>query len=122
MLTVGEAIDRTDALVPNTVAREQKMGWLNQLDGQAWQEVILTHAREVDTAFEPHATESAELLIPPPYDEVYHYYLCMKMHLAGREITAYNNARMLFNSAYLTWQDYYNRVCSPLAKTIGFTL
>ena len=122
MLTVGEAINRTDALVPNTIAREQKMAWLNQLDGLAWQEVILTHAREVEAEFVPHKTESAELLIPPPYDEVYHYYLCMKMHLAGREIAAYNNARMLFNSAYLTWQDYYNRVCSPLSKAVGFTL
>ena len=122
MLSVGEAINRTDALVPNTIAREQKMAWLNQLDGLAWQEVILTHAREGEAVFEPHRTESAALLIPPPYDEVYHYYLCMKMHLTGREIAAYNNARMLFNSAYLTWQDYYNRVCSPLSKTVGFTL
>ena len=28
MLTVGETIDRTDALVPNPIAREQKMAWL----------------------------------------------------------------------------------------------
>lgn len=122
MLTVGETIDRTDALVPNPIAREQKMAWLNQLDGLAWEEVIRTHAGEVDAAFAPHETESAEMLIPPPYDEVYHYYLCMKMHLAGREIAAYNNARMLFTSAYVTWQDYYNRVCTPLSQTVGFTL
>lgn len=122
ILTVGEAIDRTDALAPNTIAREQKTAWLNQLDGLAWNEVILTHARETEAEFTPHADETDELLIPPPYDEVYHYYLCMKMHLAGREIAAYNNARLLFNTAYMVWQDYYNRACAPLARTVGFTL
>ena len=124
-MTLNDAISRLDELKPNSFSRGQKIYWLSALDGAVKKEIIDTHEGGEGICFAPYeerAGENPELLIPPPYDEVYHYYLCMKMHLAGREIAAYNNARMLFNNAYVTWQDYYNRVCTPLSQTVGFTL
>ena len=113
MLTVGETIDRTDALVPNPIAREQKMAWLNQLDGLAWEEVIRTHAGEVDAAFAPHETESAEMLIPPPYDEVYLRYLEAQTDYANGEYDRFNNSNAMYAAAYTAFARAYNRSHLP---------
>ena len=42
-MTIQEAIDRVDILKPNHFTDEDKIGWLNTLDGQVWRELITTH-------------------------------------------------------------------------------
>lgn len=121
-MTVNEAIARTDALKPNAVTRDQKLAWLNQLDRLAFNEVILTHEHEDGIVFEPYTSGTETLLVEEPYDEVYHHYLSMQIDLAGREINMYNNNRTLFNNAYLTWQDYYNRKVMPLQNVRDFKI
>jgi len=112
-VTAGEIIRRTDRLRPNTLALEEKLAWLTQLDRRAFEEVILTHEHE-DAAFEGHPNSESEMLIPPPWDEVYHFFLCMQMDLAGREMVMYNNDRALFASAWMAWADWVNRKLMPL--------
>ena len=121
-MTVNEAINRTDALKPNAVSREQKIAWLNQLDNLAFNEVVLTHEHEDGAAFTPYTTGTETLLMAAPYDEAYHHYLSMQIDLAGREIGMYNNDKTLFNNAYLTWQDYYNRTVMPLQKVADYKI
>lgn len=38
-----ELIENADALEPNQYSFEQKLGWLSELDGQIYREVILAH-------------------------------------------------------------------------------
>lgn len=121
-MTVNEAIARTDALKPNAVTRDQKLAWLNQLDRLAFNEVILTHEHEDGIVFEPYTSGTETMLVEEPYDEVYHHYLSMQIDLTGREINMYNNNRTLFNNAYLTWQDYYNRKVMPLQNVRDFKI
>ena len=121
-MTANEAIDRTDALKPNAVTRDQKLAWLNQLDRLAFNEVILTHAHEEGITFKPYTKGTEELLMAAPYDEVYHHYLSMQIDLASREIGMYNNNKTLFNSAYLTWQDYINRTRMPLQQVTDYRI
>lgn len=118
--TAQALIDRTDELRPNTVSFEMKLHWLSCLDQRAYEEVIARH--EGAGTCQPLLTGQEELLIPPPYDEVYHHYLAMQMDLAGREIAAYNNDRALFNSAWITWQDAYNRAHMPLTQAERWTV
>lgn len=115
-MTYQQIINRTDALRPNALTFQQKLGWLADLDGRAFDEVILTHEHEEGAEYSRPADGTEDVLIASPYDEVYHHYLCMQMDLAGREIAAYNNDRALFNSAWLTWQDAYNRGHMPISQ------
>ena len=121
-MTVNEAIARTDALKPNAVTRDQKVAWLNQLDRLAFNEVILTHEHADGATFEPYTDGTEILIIPEPYDEVYHYYLSMQIDLVGREIDMYNNNKTLYNNAYLTWQDYHNRTVMPLSRVSDYRI
>lgn len=42
-MTIQEALDELDAMMPNAVARETKVKWLSVLDGTIHNEVIMTH-------------------------------------------------------------------------------
>ena len=85
-MTAQAVIDRTDRLRPNAVSFADKLGWLTQLDLRAFQEVILTHEHEEGITFTGHTDGESQVLIPPPYDEVYHYYVCRWICAAGRSI------------------------------------
>lgn len=115
-MTGQQAILKTDALRPNALTFEQKLGWLSDLDGLAFREVIMTHEHEEGTTFERYIDGSEELIIQPPDTDVYHFYLCMQIDLACRELAPYNNDKALFNNAYMTWQDAYNREHMPIVK------
>lgn len=55
-----------------------------------------------------------ELLIPPPWDEVYVYYLYAQMDQRLGEIERYNNDAALFNAAWNDAVTWYNRTHMPL--------
>lgn len=54
------------------------------------------------------------LLIPPPYDEVYVYYLYAQTDQRLGEIERYNNDAALFNNAWAEAVRWYNRNHMPL--------
>ena len=54
-----------------------------------------------------------KLIAPHPYDEVYVLYLQSQIDLGNMEIAKYNNAKALFNQAYITYTDHYNRTHMP---------
>lgn len=115
-MTARELIARTDRLRPNTLPFEEKLKWLEELELRAFQEVILTHEHEAGLTFRGPGEGEGELLIPAPFREVYHYYLCMQMDLTGREMVMYNNDRALFENAWTAWQDHVNRSLMPESK------
>ena len=47
-----------------------------------------------------------ELRVPPPYDELYRFYLEAQIHYANGEMARYNNAAAQWNNAFLTYKDY----------------
>lgn len=113
-MTAKEAINKTDALRPNALTFDQKLGWISDIDALAFREVVLTHEHEEGMTFKRYETGDEELIIQPPDADVYHHYLCMQISLSSRELDNYNNDRALFNNAYMTWQDAYNREHMPL--------
>ena len=53
------------------------------------------------------------LQIKEPYDNIYEYYLDMRIaHVTG-DTTAYNNAAEMFNSAYQAFRRYFSRTNYP---------
>lgn len=128
-MTIGEAIAIVDRLRPNRFTREDKVRWLGELDALIWQDLIITHERPAPRVeegwvgapcafheFEKYpddAADDAELLVKFPHDSIYQRYLESQIDLHNMEITKYNNSRSLFNNAYLTYTDWYNRTHMP---------
>jgi hypothetical protein len=114
-MTVNEAITHVNNLEPNQYSDEDKLGWLNQLDGQIFDELILTHEHEEGAEFSPHTETTEDLLVPAPYDrEVYTNYLKAMIADANHETLKYNGSMTLFNSAYARYAAKINREKMPL--------
>ena len=94
-MTIREAIELVDRLKPNQYGSADKLRWLSELDGAVWHEIWSAHETAVP-AFAGYGPETdldgTALLIGWPYDEIYRWYLEMKIDDANGEMTKYNNS------------------------------
>lgn len=119
-MKVGECIAMVDALKPNKFSMTDKLRWLSDIDGTIVRELIDTHENSpISGPFKPYTEGDDErvLIVAAPYDTLYRWYLESQIDLGNREIGSYNNSRNLFNQAYQTYTDHYNR--THLAKQRG---
>ena len=56
-----------------------------------------------------------ELLVPHPYDRLYHLYVIAMIDLYNRETDLYTNDMAVFNSAMQEYRSYYRRTNRPAA-------
>ena len=124
-MTVREAIALVDRLKPNKFSEADKVKWLSDIDGLIVRELVDSHENSpLEGEFEGYtdlATNGdVELLAPYPYDILYRWYLESQIDLGNMEIAKYNNSKTLFNNAYLTFTDHYNRTHMPKRKVQGF--
>jgi hypothetical protein len=78
---------------------------------------------EAACAFNGYTENTAlttELLIPHPYDEVYIRWLESQIDYANGEYGKYNNSMAMYNTAYVAFQNYYNRTHMPIGKKFKF--
>lgn len=137
VMRLVEAIGNVDSLKKNQVPDDMKRKWLSDLEGLIIQEIILTHEipdrlvenEAVNTYVKTEGTEDvygAEtdgetlLLAPPPYDDVYFWWLAAKIDMAAGDTKKYESDTQMYNNAYLTLQDFWNRTYMPLQKVCGF--
>lgn len=121
-MTVSEAIALVDKLKPNHYTTAQKVGWLNDLDGMLFDDVVLTHQRDeaVPDAFVPYdaAGDLQDVLIAPhPYDSIYRFWLESQIDLENAELVKYNQDAALYNQALDNFGAWYNRNYRPIHKT-----
>ena len=119
-MTIQAAIDMIDTLKPNMFPHHQKVAWLSDLDGLIWREIVLTHegvdpGRTFD-GYDQDTNPSADLLAPEPYTDIYRHYMATKMDIANRETGEYAKDTVLFNNAWQTLCDYWNRKQLPLLR------
>ena len=62
-MTAGEVITLVDALEPNQYTEQNKLTWLDRLDGQIFNEVIYTHAHEEGAHYTPLSSGDDELIV-----------------------------------------------------------
>ena len=113
-MTAGEAITMVDDLEPNQYTEQNKLTWLVRLDGQIFEELILTHEHEEGAVFTPPSSAADELLVPFPYDGIYNYWLQAMIALENGEGTKYITQMQLFNAGYKNFAWMYNRKYKPL--------
>ena len=122
-MTLIEAINHTDAIVPNSFPQAEKVRWISTLDGIVKKEIIDTHDGAEEFTFDGYNENTlltTELLIPAPYDDVYVRYLEMQIYYYNGEYGRYNNATAMYNTMYSAFEKYYNRTHMPKGKKNKF--
>lgn len=118
-----EAISKIDNLKHNTYTHEDKVAWLSRLDFMVKQEIMDTHEDNEGAGFLGYDTDSdveTELLVPPPYDEVYLRWLEAQIDYANGEYSKYNNSIAMFNASYQGYSNYYNRTHMPKGSRMKY--
>lgn len=111
-MTIIEAINKIDSLKPNSYTQEDKIKWLSILDGIIKKEIIDTHEGGEDVTFEgyePDTEVTTVLLVPSPYDDVYVKWLEAQIDYTNGDTAKYNNSMAMYNTAYSSFERYYNR-------------
>lgn len=124
-MTINEVIRRVDAFKPNRFTLAQKLEWLGNIEGHIYNELVLTHENPEGISAVQISSEmdlDTKLIAPFPHDEVYPLYLQSQIDLGNMEISKYNNSKTLFNNAYMTLRDYWNRTHMPVCSVKAFKL
>lgn len=115
-MTIIDAINRVDAIKPNTYNPEEKIRWLSKLDGLIKEKIIDTHEGSENvsfTGYDENTELQTELLVPHPFDDIYIHYLEMKIDYTNGEYKKYNNSASVYNAAYQEYARHYNREHMP---------
>lgn len=121
-MTLKEAIERTDAMRPDPLPLSEKLRILDSVDRTVMNEIVLRHEHAEDTGFAGYteAQTDKQLLVPPPYDELYIYALEARIYYACGELTRYNNSLATMQSIYESYRREYHRNHKPLRSDIKF--
>jgi hypothetical protein len=124
-----EILDNFNAMRPTDNSDETLLGWIKELDMLVMEEIIKKHEiNEGDIAYKEEEDfdinkwfddwgMNSDLLIPEPYTDLYIYFLDTKEKYRVNDMNTYNRVVVLYNNAYLTFQQYYNRTHMPLQGT-----
>ncbi len=113
-MKVSEVISMVNDLEPNQYPEQTMITWLARLDGQIFEELILTHEHEEGAAFTPPSSAEDQLLVQFPYDEIYNYWLQAMIALENGEGSKYLVQMQLFNAGYKNYAWLYNRNHRPI--------
>ena len=122
-MTIIEAINKIDALKPNTYSQDDKIKWLSNIDGIIKEEIIDTHEGGENVVFNGYGYDvsvNTELLVPYPYDDLYIKWLESQIDYTNAEYGKYNNSVTAYNTAYAAFERYYNRHHKPIQTKLKF--
>ena len=115
-MKVLDILAEVDLKYPNDVEKAHILGWITTLEKQLLDEVLMTHEITEDELKKAAAiyamqsvTQDYEPLVQPPYQEVYVHYLGMQIALVNVDNDQYENEQTLYNSALLTYKNWFNR-------------
>ena len=116
-MTIQEALDLMDEMKPTLMSRKLKVKYLQEIEQLIHDEILMKHehtaAQETAPAYTEDTDPGTVLLAPDPYSMVYVYWLMQKADLMNQEDIRYNNDRAMFEQAYLTLGDWWNRNYLP---------
>jgi len=114
-MTISEAITQVDRVKPNQYETAEKVRWLSTLDGKIANEALSWHegAGEPFEGYDPGGDLDVPLLVPEPYSDLYLHWLFAQVDYHNSETARYQNSMMMFNMAYATFADWYNRTHRP---------
>lgn len=118
-MKIMEAITRLDSLKFNTYTQPDKVEWLSRLDSMVKKHIIDTHEggeNVVFSGYDESTDPNTELLVPMPHDEMYLRWMEAQIDYYNGEYDKYNNAIIMFNTAWEAYQSFYTRNHMPLIR------
>lgn len=118
MPSINEIIERVERIKPVVNVDDlDKARWLIQLDGRIYREVIQKSQPDGAGKLPPPQSWPEDggklLLVPPPYDNLYDFYLIAMLEFSLREYTNYNNSMQAFNSALDAFTSWHRNNHMP---------
>lgn len=125
-MNIQAVIDQVDRLKTNMFPVEQKIAWINELEGKVWSEIVQEH-EWMPSGIQYHGYDDTTnpgtvLLVPDAYADVYVHYMMAKMDDANRETNEYTKHMLMFNAAWQTLCDYWGRKYMPKRVVTQFVL
>lgn len=118
-MTLRQAIDHADSIKRNLYPYTQKTAWINEIEGQIQSEVFLMAPEDIRVYdFETCATH--ELMVRPPYDQVYIEYLCAKIDFANGEVEQYQNSMQMVNETIRRFTKWYILNYRPADREVRY--
>ena len=122
-MKIREAIERIDSHKHNIYTQNDKIAWLSRLDSMVKTLIIDAHeggeALEF-TGYDDNTDLNTEMLVPAPFDEMYLRWLEAQIDYANGEYGKYNNAIMMYQTAFDGYANYYNRNHMPKGQKFKF--
>ena len=107
-VTARWVLSQVDELAPGGFSDEQKLHWLAQAEGFC--------ALELGKKGPSMLCDNTVLTVEMPYDGLYCRYVEAQIHYHNGEYDKYNNAIIMFNTAYEAYQAYYTRNHLPVVR------
>jgi hypothetical protein len=105
-MTPNKVIEIVDRLKLNSYSEEDKLRWINELDGMV--QKLVFQSDEIKEYSYPEDMDK-ELLIDAPFDNVYALYLEAKIDFYNKEYGNYNNSAMAFEALFSEYKKDYIR-------------
>ena len=120
-MTVSDCIQFVDAVKPNAFPAEAKIAWLGQIEGKIASEIFLMAPAELNRFHFRTALEDGdkELLVDPPYDDIYSAYLTAKVDSKNGEFNRLSTAAQAFNRLWDELSAYIGNLYDPAAGYVG---
>lgn len=120
-MKIYELLEYVDELQENCFSDQVKLRWINQIEAEIQTEVLLL---AIDGIRQYQISDrEAELLVPPPYDQIYQEYLFYQIFLAQGETERANNQAEVFNRILTDYQRFVCQTINPgrgLAERMGY--
>lgn len=114
-MTVTALIEKILILKGRQYDEETMVGWLNEIEGQAIEDVV-NQAEGYNVEFVPLSYDQdaeKELTVPDRFQDVYTNYLFSKIDFHNQETERYNNDVVMFNSAFDAYAAWFRRKHMP---------
>lgn len=120
-MTVEECVRFVDEVKPNAFEENAKVAWLGQLEGRIASEILLLAPAELKRFHFTSMLEDGqkELLVDPPYDDIYSAYLTAKVDSKNGEYNKLSTAAQSFNRIWNEFSAWFANTYNPSAGYYG---
>lgn len=115
MRTVNDVIKYVNDIKPNAFTEETLTEWLSECEGSIQTEILCIASGDVVT-YNYADNKDTELIVKPPHDKLYGFYLLAMIDFAHGEYKKYENTMQLFNAALSEFAKWFVRTHSKEVK------
>ena len=112
-MKIREIFNRVDNFKSSEWGNEQKLEWLNTLEGEIYDDVVLTHENPNNITYTEHETDNEDVIAPDRFCDMYIFYLLMQIDLFNGDLNRYNADAALYMEKRNDFNAWYNRTYTP---------